>query len=42
MEEELVVNSIQSVYNKRPNILFKIKRNSRKINTNYIPKISNI
>ena len=42
MDEELVVNSIQSVYNKRPNILIKIKRNNRKINTNYIPRISNI
>ena len=39
MDEELEVSTIKSVYNKKPNIVLLIKRNNRKVNTNYIPKI---
>ena len=41
MDEEFIVNTIKSVYNKKPKILYSIKRNNRKVNTNYTPKISN-
>ena len=41
MEEELVMNTIQSVYNHKPKILSSFQRNNRKVNTNYRQKIQN-
>ena len=41
MEEELVTNSIQSIYNQKRKVLSSFPRNNRKVNTNYKPQISN-
>ncbi len=41
MEEELVMNSIQSIYNQKRKVLSSFQRNNRKVNTNYKPQLSN-
>ena len=41
MEEEIVMNTIQSVYNQKRKVLSSYPRNNRKVNTNYKPQISN-
>ena len=39
MEEEFVNNTIKSVYSQKHDLISLIKRNNRKINTSYRPKI---
>ena len=42
MEEELVTNTITSVYCKKPRLLSSFHRNNQKAFTNYRPKMSNL
>ena len=41
MEEELVNNTIKSIYTQKPKLLSSIERNNIKINTSYRPRITN-
>ena len=41
MEEELVTNTIKSVYRQKPELLSRFQRNKRKATTNYRPKTTN-
>ena len=41
MDEEVVVNTIRSVYSQKPKILSSFPRKNRKINTYFKPRISN-
>ena len=41
MEEELVNNTIKSIYTQKPKLLSSIERKNIKINTSYRPRITN-